>query len=268
MEFKVCDKQNFDIAQAEIGDLINQAIPTGITFIDDQAHGILRGRITLFCSPTGHGKSTALMALAKRMAEKGENVLYITIEQELNEMMVRLGKPYDHIVITRMTCKDVEKQWQEIKNVVKELHISVICYDYVGATGVSDNAVADLVNEMNSLSDYAIDTKCAIITACQANPEIFEVIYPSNKNKETNITLLFTNKYIAFSKHLADKIALGFYLIKDKDDKNFVKVYCFKNRCFEHKCIAHNKVFLDYQRVEFNDCTEFLEELAKRNGNY
>lgn len=254
LEFLQCDKEHLDKAIEEVGDIKKQAVPTKVEFIDSQCYGLLRSRIILLCAPSGHGKSTVMVALAKSVASDTNKVLYITVEQEPNEMLVRVGTPNANMYITRIkSTADIKCQWDDIKDYVKKNNISFIFYDYIGATGISDNAVSEMVNEMNSLSDYAIDTKCGIITACQASLDLIEY-YTANKDKTKPKDYLYTSKFIAFSKHIADKASAAFYIIKDNVEKDWIHVFCFKNRCFEHKCTEYqDRLF--YDKCEFYDRT-------------
>lgn len=267
MQFVKLDSEQLKKAKEEVGDIAKKAVSTDIFFLDDQCHGLLRGKITLFCGSSGHGKSTVLIASSKRVATSSRvKVLYITVEQDISEMIVKINEPDPFIHITRLnSSENIKKQWDEIKKYVIDNKIEFIFYDYIGATGLTDNAVSDMVNEMNTLSDFAIDNNVGIVTACQASLELVEY-YLANKDKPKDY--LYTNKFIAFSKHIADKASVAFYIIKDNQKSNWIHLFCFKNRYFEHKTKEYQTT-LFYEQCEFikqSELDELMEKSKSRGG--
>lgn len=66
--------------------------PTGFRNIDDMLDGggLGRGEVALFIAGTGQGKSTWSVQMATNYAQQGLNVMYVTLEEKMERMAVRL----------------------------------------------------------------------------------------------------------------------------------------------------------------------------------
>lgn len=189
---------------------------TGIKAIDDIFGYLVVGSTYMISATTGVGKSSFLLATAKKLAEK-KKVLYITIEQSMDQLSQVINANINLDYYEMESWKD----WKEIIKINDNKHYDYVIFDYLGADCVED--WDELINKSGELATMAKNNNWIIFTACQAKPELTQQF---NDNKSS--LKLFTSMYIAYSKGMAAKIAGGVYLIKDSD--NTFYLYNFKNR--------------------------------------
>ncbi len=79
---------------------LNDKIYTGIKVLDELVDGFIRGTIVAFLGTTGAGKTALLLTLAYKLAEAGERVLYISLEEpaeQLIQALRGLGYSYEDV---------------------------------------------------------------------------------------------------------------------------------------------------------------------------
>lgn len=189
---------------------------TGIKAIDDIFGYLVVGSTYMISATTGVGKSSFLLATAKKLAEK-KKVLYITIEQSMDQLSQVINANINLDYYEMESWKD----WKEIIKINDNKHYDYVIFDYLGADCVED--WDELINKSGELATMAKNNNWIIFTACQAKPELTQQF---NDNKSS--LKLFTSMYIAYSKGMAAKIAGGVYLIKNSENNFYL--YNFKNR--------------------------------------
>ena len=220
---------------------------TGINAIDLVFTNLYQGSVYGVCAATGVGKTTFLLATAKKMAEQGKRVLYLSIEMSIMQI---LNYCENTIIPTLCVC-EFDNQWDEVEEFVKANSIDIICYDYIGARL---NNWDDLIKEADNLATFAKDNNIIVFTALQASQEINKV--------DTSDETLYTPMYVSFSKGMINKFAGCAYILKNS-------LYCMKNR---YENIIHNPVplqELDYEKKEwknggFNGNTQTTSKMGPR----
>ena len=88
--------------------------------------GFMDKTLNLFLSPSGGGKSAALVSIGANMLTKGKNILYITLEMSENE----IGKRFDANILDYETkdlkeasTTDITKAFNNIKHTLGKLYI-------------------------------------------------------------------------------------------------------------------------------------------------
>ena len=169
------------------------------------------GELYMVFAPTSTGKSTFLMATAKEYA-KHKKTMFLTTEESLLDLLPYISQN-DNLFIT----SNYDTAVQEIK----ENDIHYLFYDYMGSTGdFSWNALKD---EADKLTQLGITLDVLIFTAGQADDSIYKAIEDDNDFSK------YTAQYVSFSKHIVDKCAGAFYLVKNKKT-NILYSYPLKYR--------------------------------------
>ena len=210
------NEENITALKKSHDDRMATAEYTGIKAIDDIFGYLVVGSTYMISATTGVGKSSFLLATAKKLAEK-KKVLYITIEQSMDQLSQVIDAN------TNLDYYEMEywKDWKEVVEINNNKHYDYVVFDYLGADCVED--WDELINKSGELAAMAKANNWIIFTACQAKPEL------TQQFKEDRFNLkLFTSMYIAYSKGMAAKIAGGVYLIKNSE--NTFYLYNFKNR--------------------------------------
>ena len=179
-------------------------LQTGIWAIDKAFTALVKGGVYAFCAGTGVGKTTLLLATAKKMAADGKKVLYITTEMSLVQLSYWLPEVETNLWIG--TSDELEQDLSEY---------DVIVYDYLGADLADWD---DLVDQAETLANVAIEYNIIVFTALQARPEIYD------NTKEENLS---TNMFVAFSKGMINKMSGAAYIVKKN---NQLYLYVMKNR--------------------------------------
>ena len=103
-----------------IGDILTEAkqydnISTGLTFLDMAlSGGISRPSFNLVSAASGDGKSIFMMNMGMYAAERGENVVYYSLELQPNIIMKRYG--------AMMTDTDINSMYQNLDSVVYQMN--------------------------------------------------------------------------------------------------------------------------------------------------
>ena len=192
-------------------------MPTGWRIWDNWFGGFQRGTIQVIAAPTGHGKTTMLIAMAKLAARKHYRILYIGTEQEEDDIFQYFDDKYD-IDIVRKHSMDT---WPDV---IGDAEYDLIIYDYFAADSMhGEGEWGTLIHDMNTLADYAIDHHLCILTAMQADNSITR-----NPKEEW----LHEGGYLSFSKHVTDKMWAGVYIRQINDDilNDNVMISMFKVR--------------------------------------
>lgn len=193
-------------------------IKTGVYWWDSSFNGLQRGAIQLVAAPTGRGKTSFLLAMARKLIDQGLKVIYVGTEQTVEDMYLSVGPlnlyytllPYGTFINTEMV------------DYFKEKKFDVVIYDYLGGNGNINPALSDwrdLMEQVALLDAFAKENQVAILTAIQADDSI---------NLIGAKDVPDTGQYISFSKHILDKVTVACYLIKEGESLAYLK--CIKNR--------------------------------------
>ena len=123
---------------------------TGIKAIDDIFGYLVVGSTYMISATTGVGKSSFLLATAKKLAEK-KKVLYITIEQSMDQLSQVIDAN------TNLDYYEMEswKDWTEVVDINNDKHYDYVIFDYLGADCVED--WDELINKSGELATMAKD---------------------------------------------------------------------------------------------------------------
>ena len=121
---------------------------TGIKAIDDIFGYLVAGSTYMISATTGVGKSSFLLATAKKLAEK-KKVLYITIEQSMDQLSQVIDAN------TNLDYYEMEswKDWKEVIEINNKKHYDYVIFDYLGADCVAD--WDELINKSGELATMA-----------------------------------------------------------------------------------------------------------------
>lgn len=214
----------------------NRAVKTNITALNDVFGTLYRGSLYSICACRGTGKSTFLLASAKKMAETGK-VIYITIEQSYEQLGSYLPKVSENLVIVMI---DSDAQLQEVYKLIEEIQPEAVFFDYLGALLTTWD---DLTREAHIWAEMAKKLGILIFTANQADDKLHEEWLRDPKSISLN-----TGMYVSFSKHMIDKVAGAAYLVNMNNQTN---MYCFKNRYNPLRIGGVNITGLDYKNKEW-----------------
>lgn len=213
-----------------------EPIPTNIKAWDTFFGGIRQGSLYMICALRGTGKTSFLLAMAKQMNSLGYRTLYVSIEQNIDQLKDYIPrKPNFDIFIM-----DKLKDWDNIEQVIS--NYDFIFYDYLGALSEfgngNDSEWQALRLDSNKLGHLAKNHNIGIITACQGNDELATQL-PK--------TLPYNAKYVNYSKGAIDSVAGAIYLVR-YSGQLYIKE--FKNRYgeFHYDAIP---IKLDLKRKEF-----------------
>ena len=67
-------------------------IKTGIDFIDTLTKGVNKSEVNVLGSTFGQGKTTTMINISKSIIENGKNVLYITFDDRIKTLQIKLCK--------------------------------------------------------------------------------------------------------------------------------------------------------------------------------
>ena len=238
MKYFECTKENMEALIKRRDEELAQAEYTGINALDEIFGYLIPGSTYMICAGTGVGKSSFLLATAKKIALK-KKVLYVTIEQNDIQLADVLPKDNSNFGFCEM---EIWNEWTEIEKRNQEKHYDYVIFDYLGADCVEE--WDELINKSGELASMALKNHWIVITACQAKPEITD-----EYNKDPSSLKLFSPMYIAYSKGMAAKIAGGIYLIKTQD--NIFHLYDFKNRYGPRNYTSYTLSNLDLEKKEF-----------------
>lgn len=227
---KQVNKENKELWDKAYKTIQDAKVLVGVSGIDDVfSNSVVRGGLYMFSACRGTGKTTVLLALAKKLANDGKKVLFITTEQSIEQVAINIQ------VNENLYVGDTG---QDIMGLTIDDGYDYIMYDYIGSEEVDLSQWAGLINVANSLAEKAKELEAVIFTCCQADDKLEEQYRNDNSNAS-----LFTGLYISFSKHIADKISGGAYLLKDGTLINY------KNRYGCANLIGFVK--LDHEKKEF-----------------
>lgn len=238
MKYFECTQENIKALIKRRDEKLAQSEYTGIKALDEIFGYLIPGSTYMICAGTGVGKSSFLLATAKKIA-LNKKVLYVTIEQNDEQLADVLPKNNSNLGFYEM---EVWNEWKDIEILNQEKNYDYIIFDYLGADCVEE--WDELINKSGELANMAKKNNWIIITACQAKPEIIEEF----KNDQFSLKL-FTPMYIAYSKGMAAKIAGGVYLIKQKD--SIFYLYNFKNRYRPLNIMPYTLTNLNLEKKEF-----------------
>lgn len=193
-------------------------IPTNVPGWDTLFGGIRQGSVYIICAERGTGKTSFLIAMAKQMTKLGNRTLYISIEQNIDQLLDYIPRLDNLDVFTMETMKD----WDTIKEIAK--NYDFIFYDYLGAIsefGESSNMSEWQVLKKDSadLGEIAKIYNVGIITACQGKDGL---------NSINDSEIKHNADFVSYGKGMIDKAAGATYLIRRPNDKLYLKE--FKNR--------------------------------------
>lgn len=248
----VCSKDNVDKRKELVKEWQNKAFKTGVKGLDEAFGGNLyTGSLWLICAGTGVGKTTALLATAKKMVRDGKKVAYITIEMSLIQILKFCEDDLDGLYLYEM---ESIKDWQEFKKECEEKKFDVVFYDYLGAQG-NVGKWDEMIDFAAELGLLAIKYDIPIFTACQATKDINVV---AKKNPDDSS--LFGIDYISFSTGMANKIAGGIYIVNN----NGIWAYNLKCR-YDMKPNKKIRLDLDFKTKEWRD--EIIDYKVVSNNN-
>lgn len=224
-------KRDWDELQDMASKIANSYMPSSWSIWDEWFGGFQRGTLQLVCAPTGGGKTTVLIGLAKKAVRQGYKVLYIGTEQEISQLLSVYG-PLELDFIR----KNNEITLQEC---IGEDSYDLVIYDYLGAESGANTTAQEWQiyrDQANYLSDFAITNDVCILTAAQADSKI----------KDKNLApedIPNSPAYVSFSKHIVDKISAGVYIIPKGTETYAVMM---KNR-YKPMVTDPRKIYIDYE---------------------
>ena len=247
-----CKKDNIEERKNLIKNWENKAFKTGIKGLDEAFGGNLyTGSLWLICAGTGVGKTTALLATAKKMVREGKKVAYISIEMSLVQILKFCPDDLNGLYLYEMESM---AQWKEFEKECEEKRFDAVFYDYLGSQG--DLGEWDkLIDFSARLSKIAIKYDIPVFTACQATVEL-----TSEVRRNPNSTNLFGLSYIAYSKGIANKVAGGIYIV---NDGNSLWAYNFKCR-YNTKPTDRYELKLNFKTKEWLDIGEDNSKMASK----
>lgn len=78
-----------ELRQAYATGVANTGAPTGLAALDNALLGLWPGQLILVAARPGQGKSTIILNIAENFADRGEAVLFVTLEMSKMELQVR-----------------------------------------------------------------------------------------------------------------------------------------------------------------------------------
>lgn len=142
------NEENITALKKSHDDRMATAEYTGIKAIDDIFGYLVVGSTYMISATTGVGKSSFLLATAKKLAEK-KKVMYITIEQSMDQ----LSQVIDANVNLDYYEMESWKDWKEVIEINNNKHYDYIIFDYLGADCVED--WDELINKSGELATMA-----------------------------------------------------------------------------------------------------------------
>lgn len=250
MEPFVCSKDNIEKRKELVEEWQNKAFKTGIKGLDEAFGGNLyTSSLWLICAGTGVGKTTALLATAKKMVREGKKVAYISIEMSYIQILKFCQDSLDGLYIYEMESM---ADWKEFKKECEKIKFDAVFYDYLGSQG--DLGEWDkLIDFSAGLAKIAIQYDIPVFTACQATVELTDEARrnPSSSN-------LFGLNYIAYSKGIANKVAGGIYIVNIGGK---LSAYNFKCR-YNNKPDKSYELNLNFKTKEWTDVGEDNTRMA------
>lgn len=246
----VCSKDNIEERKNLIKNWENKAFKTGIKGLDEAFGGNLyTGSLWLICAGTGVGKTTALLATAKKMVREGKKVAYITIEMSYIQILKFCQDSLDGLYIYEMESM---ADWKEFEKECEKIKFDAVFYDYLGAQG--DLGEWDKMIDFSAgLAKIAIQYDIPVFTACQATIELTD-----EARRNPNSSNLFGLNYIAYSKGMANKVAGGIYIVNDGSN---LFAYNFKCR-YNIKPTDRYELKLNFKTKEWSDVGEDNTRMA------
>lgn len=241
-----------------------EIFPTGFEWLDEQLGGGLHeGSLLLVQAPSGVGKTSFLLSLARNWIQRKEKVLYISAgEQTKMEILRRftamdLGIWYWQLINDKDCDKRVlewlEKAWPYIDVVYTEDAMEMLpgdgktvkdrtrleatvraynvdgvkrfCYDYIGSTPCpsEDSEWSMLARVAGKLKNLADELGAVIATAMQTNRAIYKEIRDFKPEK----TAYLNEDFISKSVGVAQKATCCLTIIR-ADNRYYTDMY--KNR--------------------------------------
>lgn len=230
-------KWNFKRDREELQELKKQRgdsyYTSGWRLWDEWFGGFQKGTLQLICAPTGGGKTTVLIALAKKAERLGYKVLYIGVEQ-------------DPLAIDDfLSNADIDFVWKNectLQECIGDDSYDLVIYDYLGAESGANTSAQEwqvFRDQANYLSNFAIANNICILTAAQADHKI----------KDKNLTIEDipnSPAFVSFSKHIVDKISAGIYIIPQGTETHAVMM---KNR-YKPMVTEPKQILINYQSKE------------------
>jgi replicative DNA helicase len=123
-------------------------IKLGFPSLDQSTGGLHRGELAILVGGTGIGKSSVLGQVALNVTREGKSVLLVTVENSLEEYLVRLYSnisrvPHRRIRDLEMTGEEKKKLWQGISE-FKQLDLTVVHFH-------NDCCVRDIANYLKAM---------------------------------------------------------------------------------------------------------------------
>ena len=240
----LCSKDNVEERKNLIKNWENKAFKTGIKGLDEAFGGNLyTGSLWLICAGTGVGKTTALLATAKKMVREGKKVAYISIEMSYIQILKFCPDSLDGLYIYE---RESMADWKEFKEECEKIKFDAVFYDYLGSQrdlGEWDK----LIDFSAGLAKIAIQYDIPVFTACQATIELTD-----EARCNPNSNNLFGLNYIAYSKGIANKVAGGIYIVNIGG-----KLWAYNFKCrYNTKPINKYELKLDFKTKEWTDIGE------------
>lgn len=153
--------------------------PTGLTDIDRQIRGGLRGKqLIVVAGRPGSGKSIAGGQIAKTFSERGEPSLIVSLEMDRAEMAERFDKSVDRRTLRGLPLYLVDSAFEAgriagLIRLAKRKHkIQLAVVDYLQLAESSDRKASrerQVAEISRTLKRLAAELKIPIIAACQLN---------------------------------------------------------------------------------------------------
>lgn len=225
-------QKDWDEIQTLSEKLKNAYLPTGWAPWDTWFGGFQKGTLQLVAAPTGHGKTTVLIGLAKKAVKQGYRVLYIGTEQVI-EMLANVFGPINIDFV-------LKPEGVKLSDCIGEDQYDVILYDYLGAESAAyGNAQEWQIyrDQADYLSNFAIEHNACVLTAAQANIDIVEKKIEDIPN---------SGKNVSFAKHIVDKVSAAAYIVKKEEGVYMIMI---KAR-YKPMRTTPQVVYIDYKNKE------------------
>ncbi len=203
---------------------------TGIPSLDYIFPDLYLGAFYLVVAPTNTGKSSFLLATAKKFAEQSKVIFWTTEEdiQDLRPYLINMRLNGQLKIITSQTLDEVEREIEDFK-------ADYLFYDYLGS--VCEAEYKELFKASTQLQQLAIKKRILIFAAAQADNSILDV-------PDDDPSLYRGTKYISFGKAMGNKVKGCFYMRQIGN-----KLYGYRNK-YKGRPIPEQPVPIKYLNVE------------------
>lgn len=252
---------SFSQAMAGATERINEAyqrdgvpeIATGLERLDDIIHGLHRGHLMFLGARTSMGKTAVALNMAAAIAERGERVVFVSLEMPRTELAARLAArhlamrgrvvPYSKlnagdvseddmrrflqaaiemkdlpISVADEGCTQLDQVRALCRDAIRAGPVSAVFVDYfqlVRVPGMEGNRVAEVSHVARSLKNMARELNVPIIALAQVDRRV--------EQRENRIPMLSDIRWAGEAEESADAVIFvhrpAYYYEKDAKDE-------------------------------------------------